>query len=282
MDPEVRPTAAFPRTRTGAALAFSVALLVPALLLGGLVGGAAAAANYPPLTGHIAGPNTVGQGLKGSYTLTGTGGPAFGLNGTQVGTLSYEASVTGGNTTGLLLLPTAGVLSNGSATLTLTANNVSQSVVITVTLTSGYNGQNITTNISYSVNVVQPFTLRATIVVESALGTQPFDLTVLLDGTPVGAVSVPSLTGHATYPVVFSFVDQGLGAGTHTFSISLANQHGLVAFSNGASTFSQTFYVAGPPTNFTAWYLVAGGTLVAAIFIFLTASGARRRGRKRT
>ncbi len=266
----------------GSTFALVVAVALPAIVLAGMIGSAAgAAATYPPLTGKITGSNVVGEGLIQNYNVTGTGGPAYGLNGTEIGTLSYEASVTGTNTTGVLISPSAGVLTNGSALLQLTANNITQSIVITVALTSGYNGTNVTTNLTYSVQIVQPYTLHAQLDVESALGTQPFNLTVLLDGRPVGQVAIPTLTGHSTYAVVFSYVDQSLGPGTHTFSISLANQHGLVLFSNGATVYSQSFYVAGPPTNFTAWYLVGGATCVAAIFIFLTASGARRRGRKR-
>ncbi len=259
----------------------AVGLLTPVLLLAALAGGANAASSYPPLTGHIAGPNVVGQGLKGSYTVTATGGPAVGFNGTQVGTLSYEASVAGANTSQVTLLPSAGVFTNGTATISLTAGNVTQSLVLSVDVTSGYQGQNVSTNLSYAIQVVQPYSLRAQLVVESGIGTAPFNLSVLLDGTPVGSVAVPTLTGHSSYSIAFSYVNQNLAPGEHTFSINLANEHGLVVFSNGQEFYSQSFYVTAPPINYTPYYILAGGVFVAAIFIFLTTSGARRRGRKR-
>jgi hypothetical protein len=234
-----------------------------------------------PLTGSITGPSVVGTGLKASYTVSAQGGPAFAPNGTQVGILSYSASVAGTNATNVNLLPSAGVLTNGTVALTLTTTNLTQSLVLTVDVTSGHNGSNVSSNFTYDVQVVVPYTVAATLVVAGSAGSEPFAVQVLLDGNPVGSVSVPSLTAHANYALTFSYVDPGLSVGWHTFTLVIGNAHGLVQFANGQSSYAQSFYVAGPPTNFTPWYLVGAAAVVGAIFIWLTLSGARRRGRKR-
>lgn len=254
-------------------------LAAPVLLLS--TGGAQAAANYPVLTGTVHGPTTVGTNLKDTYLVDATGGPAVGFNGTQVGILSFTTTVVGLNTTGVQLLPTAGVFTNGTTNLTLTTTNVTQTLTLNIEIKSGYQGTNVSTNVSYTVVVIQPYVLAATLLVDSSLGTIPFHLAVLLDGNPVGSVAVPSLTGHATFQVTFSYVNANLGPGWHTFSISLAQEHGLIVFANGLTSYSQSFFVASAPANNTIWYVTGVVAFVGALFIWLTSVGARRRGRKR-
>jgi hypothetical protein len=255
-------------------------VLLLAMALGTLP--ASASSSYPTLTGSISGPSTIGENLTERFTVTATGGPAYGYNGTEVGTLSFSASVTGANTTGANVDPTAGVFVNGSTIISLKANNLTQTLVLTVDVTSGATGaNNISTNLTYDVTVVQPYTLTATIQVASALGTQPFDVSVLLDGTPVGTITVPSLTSRSTYALVFNYVNPNLGSGWHTFSINIANEHGLVVFTGGATQYSQAFYVQPTPTNYSWVYVGAVGVFFGAIFIFLTVVFGRRRGRRR-
>jgi hypothetical protein len=268
------------RTRRSAAFAISTLLLVSGLLLP-LGSVHATVPTYPTLTAQVTGPTTVGTSLTTKYHLTATGGPAVGFNGTQVGVLSFSTTVVGFNTTGVELLPTAGVLTNGSTNLTLQTSNLTETLTFNIEVTSGYHGSNVSTNITYTVSVIQPYVLTATLVDESAVGTIPFNLTVQLDGTPVGAVSVPSLTGRGTYQVTFSYVNPNLSPGWHTFTVNLAEEHGLVVFSNGQSLYSQSFYVQPAPANYTIFYVGGAAFFVAAIFIWLTTVGARRRGRKR-
>jgi hypothetical protein len=236
---------------------------------------------HPTLTATVSGPSTVGTGTTNSYLLTATGGPAFGFNGTQVGVLSFSTSVIGLNTSAVQLLPTAGVFTNGAANLTLGAGNLTQTLTLSIEVKSGYGGQNVTTNVTYVVNVVLPYELQATVVVDSSQGTMPFSITVLLDGAPVGTVAVPSLTGHASYQLTFRYVNPGLAVGWHTFTLNLAEAHGLLLFAGGSTVYAQSFYVAGPAPNDTLWYTTGAVAFVGAIFIWLTAVGARRRGRKR-
>jgi hypothetical protein len=259
-----------------ALLAVVALLAIPAGLVSDVRG-----ATYPTLTGQVTGPTTIGTSLNYTYRVTATGGPAFGFNGTQVGILSFSTTVVGVNTTGVQFLPTAGVFVNGSTNLTLETSNLTQTLTLNIEIKSGYGTDNVSTNLTYVVTVIQPYTITATIVVDSSIGTQPFSLTVLLDGTPVGTVRIPSLTSHSTYLISFRYVNPSLPAGSHTFSISLAQEHGLVVFAGGQTTYSSTFYVTSPPGNYTFYYVLGASAFVVVIFIWLTSVGARRRGRKR-
>jgi hypothetical protein len=269
----------------GGTLAAVVALLLLALApaLGALparAGAAPADTSYPPLSASLNGPTTVGTLLSVNYTVNATGGPATALNGTVVGSYTYTASFTAENRTGLVLGPaTQGVILNGSASLRFTAGNVTEPVTIAVLITSTYQGTNVSQNVTLLVNIVQPFVLSTTLVVGSGAGVAQFHLEVDLDGAAVGQILVPTLTAGTSYPVSYRYVNPGLAPGWHTFTLSLANEHGLVKFASGAEGYSQSFYVAGSPPDNTIWYLTGAVAFVGAILIWTMRVGARRRGK---
>ncbi|MCI4338243.1 MAG: hypothetical protein L3J72_02940 [Thermoplasmata archaeon] len=244
------------------------------------MGGAHATA-YPELKANLSGPTLIGTSQAASYALTATGGPAVGFNGTQVGTLSFTSSVAGANTTNVLLTPSAGVLVNGSVSLSLTASNITETLVLSVEVTSHYLNSNATENLTYRVVVIQPYTLSASVVNQSNYGTAPFNLSVLLDGSPVGRIKVPGMLAGASTQVSYSYVSNSLSPGWHTFSVSLVEQHGLIRFGNGQTQYSVSFYVNGVSENDTLWYVTGVAAFVGAVFIWLTSVGARRRRRKR-
>jgi hypothetical protein len=268
-------------TRRALALALLVVLLGVLPVLPGLPS-ARAAPTYGSLSGNITGPSTVGQSGNASYVVDATGGPAVASNGTQVGIYSYNASVSGTNTSSVVFSPTGGSMPNGTITIGLKAGNVTQQLTLYVLVTSqgaGTNSTKTTTNLSYTVNVVTPYRFTATIVAGSGGTVSPFSLTVLLDGAPVGAIAIGSLAAGTRFPVAFSYVNTGLSAGWHTFTVSIAEEHGLVTFAGGAESISQSFYVAGPPTNDTIWYVGGLGAFVGVVFIWTTRVAASRRGR---
>lgn len=260
-----------------------VALSVGLLLLPGAVPAARGVTvdnTTNPVTGAITGPSQIGLALTQVYEVSATGGPAEATNGTQVGTYAYKASIAALNATGASITPTSGVLVNGSVNLSLIAPNVTEELTIFVNVTSSFAGTNASTNLTYTVSVVQPFRLLATIVVGSTSSVTAFALTVTLDGQPVGSVNVPSLSAGQSYPIVFSYVvPGGLSAGWHTFGISLAKEHGLVTFAGGTSAYSSSFYVPGPPPDYTVWYLTGAAAFLGALVIWSMAVGARRRSR---
>lgn len=274
-----------PGARPLAALLLVLALIAgPLALVGGSLPARGAASNYAPLTGSVQGPGLVAISGHAQYLVSATGGPAEAANGTQVGIYSYTASLGGlpvGNKTGAIITPASGVLVKGEVNLTFVAPNISATVTIFVDVTSSFSGTNISQNFSTVVHVIQPYRLQTTLVVASASSVAAFTVTVTLDGTPVGTVSVPTLTGGATYPLNFSYVTSGLSAGWHTFAISLSQEHGLVTFSSGQEQFASSFYVPGPAPDYTPWYLAGTSAFVGAILILTMRVGARRRGRSK-
>ncbi|HZY92743.1 MAG TPA: hypothetical protein VFG07_08260 [Thermoplasmata archaeon] len=268
-----------PLRSTLTALTLLVASLVVPL---GAMGApaATAAGNYPPLVATLHGPTTIGTLLSANYTVNVSGGPAVALNGTVVGSYTYKATFTALNRTGILFGPAAqGVVLNGSAILKLTAGNVTEPVTLGVLITSTYQGVNQTMNATLLVNVVQPYVVSTTLVVGSGAGVSRFYLEVDLDGSAVGQVPVPTLSAGSSYPLSFRYVDTNLAPGWHTFSLSLAAQHGLITFPGGMQSFSESFYVSGAPTDYTFWFLTGAVAFVGAIVIWSLRVGARRRGK---
>ena len=275
MDPPVTGTTRRPWFALLGVVLLAAGALVP--LLGAPVARATPA--YGPLTGSIEGPVNVAQNGNATYTINVSGGPAVAANGTLLGIYSYNASVQGTNATGVLFTPASGSIPTGTVTLSLKVTNVTQALTLSVLVTSSWAHQQTSTNLSYSVNVVVPYRFAATLVAGPEATVSPFSLTVLLDGAPVGHVLVGTLASGSRYPFSFNYVNPNLAAGWHTFSVSLAQEHGLVAFAGGAESVSQSFYVAGPPPNDTVWYVAGFAAFVGVVFIFATRVAASRRGR---
>lgn len=265
------------------ALGLVLALLAGGFALPGPVAPAATARatlpTYGTLSGTILGPANVGLQGNATYTVNVTGGPAIATNETQVGIYSYNASVAATNTTNVLISPASGVILNGSVNLTFKAGNLSQLATLSVAITSSFHGANATINISYSVNIIVPYRFAATIVTGSGASLSGFNMTVFLDGNPVGQIVVGTLAANTRYPIAFSYVDPNIAAGWHTFTVSLSQEHGLVTFAGGAETVSESFYVAGPPPDYTLDYAFGIVAFVGVAFILLLRAGAGRRPR---
>jgi hypothetical protein len=265
-------------SRRVAMLVAVVALLAMSAVVPGLPVARALPA-FGSLSGTISGPTNVGTSGNATYVIVATGGPAVAANGTQVGIYSYNASVSGANTTNVLFTPSGGSMPNGTVNLSLKVSNLTQQLTLYVLVTSTLNRTNATTNLSYTVNVISPYRFVATIVAGSGGTLSPFALTVQLDGVPVGQISVGTLAAGTRFPIAFSYVDPNLSPGWHTFSVSLAEEHGLVTFAGGAESVSQSFYVTGPPADNTIYYVVGLGAFVGVLFILTTRVAGNRRGR---
>jgi hypothetical protein len=261
------------------------ALLVLAVLAGlalpatALLPSAHATPSYGALTGTISGPAYVGETQNATYTVNVSGGPAVAANGTQVGIFSYNASVTGANTTGITFGPSSGSIQNGTVRLGLKASNISELLTLYVLVTSSTHGKNQSQNVSYSVNVVVPYRITATLVAGSGGSVSPFLLAVTLDGSTVGTISVGTLTPGAHTPIAFTYVNPNLSPGWHTFAISLAQEHGLVSFAGGGQSVTTSFYVTGPAPNNSIWIVTGIAAFVGVVFIYTTRVAAGRRGR---
>jgi len=234
------------------------------------------------LTASVGGTHLIGVGGHAAVYFNATGGPAYAANGSRIGNLTYYASLAGPNTTGATLNPDQDAIFNGSAPVSMvTVGPVAETLTINVMFSSVYQTHNESLNLSFTIHVVEPYVLSATIVDVSHASVLGFPLLVYLDGSPVGNVSIGTLSSNQPYHFTFDYLTLGLGAGWHTFSLSLASEHGLVLFSGGSTSFSESFYVPGPPPDYTIWYIVGVVAFVGTIFILLTRVAARRRGAAR-
>ena len=235
-----------------------------------------------PVSGSISGPTLVSVSTTSVYQISGWGGPAVASNGTRVGSIRYFATPTGPNLTGVSFTPAAkNFTTNTSLAGNLTVGNASETITIDVMVSSTYQGKNQSTNFTYAVDVVRPYVITATIVNSSSATVSAFTVFVTLDGTVIGSVNVTSLLAGGTFGLSFKYPTLGLSPGDHTFAISLAQEHGLVTFSNGQTLYTQTVYVVGPAPDYTLWYVAGIVAFFGALFIFATRVAARRRGATR-
>ncbi len=259
-------------------------VLVVALLLGGLAPGLAhaqspaASATIAPLTGNITGPAYLGTSTNGTYTFNATGGPGV-IDGKLVGGLNWTARVSGPDLQGISVSPVNGSFrqAGDNATVTLTVSNFTETVTLEVEVRSTLGKENATTNLTYSVSIRTPYIVRA-VLQAGATAVLPFVVVVDLDGVRVGNVTVPTLLAYQAYQIVYRYATPGLSSGYHTFRLSVVDEHGLVTFSNGQSSFSTTFYVAPSPPNDAVWYVAGIAAFFGVLFIFATRVAARRRG----
>jgi hypothetical protein len=275
-DPEVDP----PMNRRLLAVLL-VLVLLPAATVGlsFTAGGArAATAAASRLTGNVTGPTVLAIGANARYPIHAIGGPAIAPNGTQVGNLTYYASVTAGNLSGVTITPpTAAILNGTPGNPLLEAGNTAQTLTILVEVSSVLNSTNESINLTYTVQVVQPYVLSTEIVNNNDAIVSAFPLIIYLDGVQVGNVTVPAIQPHGDYNLTWDYATLGLSQGYHTFTISLLSEHGLVQFVGGTSSFSETVYVPGPPPDYTLWYLTGGIAFLGVLLIFGARLGARRR-----
>jgi len=264
-------------------LVAAVLLLATVGLSPGSIPSSPAQAALVPATravgGNLTGPTILSIGENATFSINASGGPAFNANGTKVGNFTYFASVAASNLSGVSISPAKGNLTgNRSARTSLDVGPNAESVVITVMVSSVYQKQNQSINLSATVAVVVPYVVTAEIINGPSATVLSFPVVIDLDSNPIGTVTVPTLIPGASYNLTFRYPTLGLSSGDHTFSISLANEHGLVHFANGQTSYSTTVYVAPGATNYTVWYVTGAVAFLGVLFIFATRVAARRRG----
>lgn len=237
------------------------------------------AANYPPITETTTGPSVVGESLQVQYLVTGAGGPAVAPNGTTVGNFTFSASLSGPNVTSASIQPPTGVLIHGQVTLRFTAPNRTEAVTLHIEITSRFGNANASQNFTKDIQVVAPFVLSGTLRAGTT-SVSGFNMTVTVDGAPVGQVVVPSIVAGGSYRFTFDYVPQSIAPGWHTMAVSLAPEHGLVTFQSGLTQMSVQFYIAGPPPDYSLDFAVGTVAFAVAVFIWGSVVGARRRGRR--
>ncbi len=270
------------------ALAVALAVVAGALLIAPAVAPARAASPLASSTtgsvqGNVTGPALVATSTNATFFLNASGGPAS-VGGSLVGTITWSAKLAGNNLTSTSVTPDNGTISSATSqpvSMVVTVGPHPESLTLNVEVTSTDNGQNATGNFSRAFRTVVPYTVRATLLAGARSNVLPFSVSVGLDGTIVGHVSVPELSAGTTYDLIYRYPSLGLSAGYHTFTLTITNAHGLVSFSNGRTVESTTFYVAPAPTNNTVWYVVGAVAFFGVLFIYATRVAARRRGTAR-
>lgn len=251
---------------------------VPLLGFGTVAASVVPAASPKPLniTGNLSGPSLVATSSNGTFYLN-----ASNKSGTPSLSINWTASLSSVNSTGSSVKPVNGTITASTVLpikLVVTTGTIAESMTLTVKLSPEASTSNQSMNLSKTFSLVTPYMLRATLVAGPDSGVLPFNVTVALDGTVVGAVTVPKLAANATYDLVYRYPSAGLPSGYHTFTLSLQDEHGLVTFANGATVQSTTFYVAPAAPNNTVWYVAGVVAFFGALFIYATRVGARRRG----
>ncbi len=270
--------------RSSAIVALLVVLALGAVVLGGIALPARGAAAPTPVSGSVKGPTLLPTNTNASYTIYGAGGPAISAKNTFVGNLSYSVRLSANDLTGLSVTPSRAALGplilgpGANGTTILTVGSVPEVVTMTVEISSVYFNQNESINLTYTITIVQPYVLVAHIVNVASTTVISFPVTIDLDGQPIGTVRVANMTPGSSFNLTYRYPTTGLSPGTHTFTISLENEHGLVRFAGGAVSFSQSFYVTGPPPNYSLWYAAGVVAFVGVLFIFASRVAARRRG----
>jgi len=283
-DPEVDPP-----VRLGpllVVLALAAVALAPAFFLPTASAATPAATGSSSITGNLTGPGLLATSANTTFYLNASGGPAF-VNGNETGTINWTATLSGANTTGTLVTPSGGTVTSTTrqpARMVVLTNGLPQTMTLTVKIVStpaGAGGKNETTNFTRTFRVITPYIVRATLVAGPQVTVLPFNVTVALDGTTIGSVPVPRLAPNASFQLVYRYPSGGLSSGYHTFTLSVAEPHGLVTFANGATVESTTFYVAPSAVNDTVWYVAGFVAFFGVLFIYATRVAARRQGSAR-
>lgn len=230
------------------------------------------------VTANITGPTVLAVSSNQRYLILAGGGPAIAPNGTEVGNLTYYAGVSAANLTGVTITPASAAILNGTpGNPLLEAGPNAQTVTINVEISSVYNTTNVSVNLTYTVQVVQPYIVSAVLVNDNSAIVESLPVLITLDGTQIGNVTVPAIQPYADYNFSFSYATLGLSSGYHTFLLSLPSQHGLVRFEGGSTSYSETVYVPGPAPDNTLWYVTGVVAFLGVLFILGSRLGARRR-----
>ncbi len=239
----------------------------------------ARAAAASPVSGTVTGPDVAATGASVPISINATGGPGMPVNGSKAGNLTYYATVEGSDLSGVQITPAQSQIFPGVPHVAnLTVGATPETLTISVEVSSVSGSLNASINLTKTVTVVVPYVVRAVLVNNGAVTVLSFPVTVSLDGVPVATVKVPSLSPGAEYNLSYSYATLGLSAGDHTFTLAIGGARGMVTFANGLSSYSETFYVAGPSPNYTLWYALGIVAFVGVLFIFATRVAARRRG----
>ncbi len=239
-----------------------------------------AAGGKGTLTAHFYGASVMATHGTLDLYLVAFNGTAVNSTG-LVGNYTFTTTLLGQNTSGSFVNPNSGALATNNQTFSVGGLNNTGTYTLTVDLTSHGPEGNESGNFSVSFQVVLPILLDATIYNTSNRTVTGATVIILLDGRRVGSAAISTLSpgGHTQF--VYNYTTLGLASGTHSFTLVLQANPGLLVFSNGGTSETISFYVAPPPVNYTADWEVGIAVTVLAIFISLFLVVPRRSRSKR-
>lgn len=126
---------------------------------------------------------------------------------------------------------------------------------------------------TYTVNVISPIFLHATVTNTKQVPLYNVTVNFYVDNSYVTTKTIQSLGSGQTVLLNYTWLNPYLNNGEHTLKVEVNNT--LISINNGGSSVTTHFYYGSPPNYNWIFYIVA----VVAVFMFVMAMGAGRRPR---
>ena len=160
---------------------------------------------------------------------------------------------------------------SGDFTVSVTAPSVSQKLLITVVTTAQHGSSTVYSRNTYTVNVVNPITLHASITNTKTVPIYNTTVNFYVDNTYEGNETISEIGSGQTIMVNYTWVNPNLPKGEHTLQVQVNNQFLTVNGQQSVST--SRFYYGSVPNYNWIFYIVA---VVAIFMIFMVLSAGRK------
>ncbi|MCL4325796.1 MAG: hypothetical protein M1481_03075 [Candidatus Thermoplasmatota archaeon] len=257
--------------KTKKVLLISIISFIIILSFSGIIANNVQAKVYPEVTVIVSGPTLTAINQSYFYNITVAGGPA-----TDGGIYQYHAYLVGKNISAIAVAPANSSSKSGKFVVNITMPAIAQTVTLVVTGNSTLG--NITKNSTEKIpiNVIKPLLIHSIIYNRGLITLDNVTVEFYLDGTFIGSSLVPSILPFTNASVFFNYTVASLPTGYHTVKVVVNNT--MIVFSNGKNYETITFYVPGPPPNYTLIYeLTAVSVTVAIVLIIILYMGSKKK-----
>ena len=247
-------------------LAAFLSLAVPCVPSSG-PGASLNAAAYGGIDVQLVHPTFAGTSEKVEVTLTLRGGPAEDTGGNY----SYVAKIIATNMSGAQVSPERGGPSQSGVfkfnVTTPAAAKQTIKVEINATSTAQPSGNETYRVVQYSMKIVEPVVISATVFNEGAVAVDNATAQFYADGTLLGTKAFNVSAGSSAV-VSYNWTFLSLKSGKHVVTVEVDDENDIVEFSDGNNVYSRTVYIGeqGDP----AGIVLTVGVIVVAVFFALT------------
>jgi len=223
----------------------------------------------------IVGPDSLGISDKAVYTITVVGGPGE----EEGGKWRVSAHLTGKNITDAS--PTLGDMFNETQEtnmfrVNVTAPSISQGLVLNVQGASLLGNESALVDDTYSIAVVDPINLRATVTNPSNSTLKNVLVNFKVDGDLVGSSTIEEIGPFSEGTATFSWITKKVSPGRHELHIEIdLDGDGTIDETRGEALFIENLY--GPPEGPDLLVTVLIVLLVIVILILLPSTIRRKR-----